>query len=146
MPEKVILGKPVHANGFFIVVLCCIALHLTWAGLIMADPATVNVTSVSGPFSIFKTRQMLAISLVGCAIAAIGSSFVRFPWNMLMLLPQQTILQMSAASSFLAIIGMQYADGVTRPLGFIFADQLHSILFALGHALAIVALGAVRNE
>jgi hypothetical protein len=56
-----------------------------------------------------------------------------------MLLPQQTLLMISACGAILAIYFSRYADGVVRPRPFIAADQIHVILAALGHTTAVVA-------
>jgi len=52
---------------------------------------------------------------------------------------------MSAAGAIEAIFISQYADGVLRPWAFIAADQVYSIIAALGHTLAM-ALFVLRRD
>ena len=71
------------------------------------------------------------------SIAALRSqSRVR---SVLLLLPQQTLLVITAIGAILAAISGHYADGVPRPTLFILADQFPPILIAGAHTLAIIS-------
>ena len=52
--------------------------------------------------------------------------------------PQQLLLLLSAASSFVAIISGHYADGTVRPITFIALDQAVYILLALFHVASLL--------
>jgi len=58
-----------------------------------------------------------------------------------LLLPQQTLLIITAIGAVLAAISGHYADGVPRPTLFILADQFPPILIAAAHTVAIVVHG-----
>lgn len=128
-----------------VVIICCVVLHFFWAGLIFYDPAALGGTSISGPLAIFKTGTVLAVVLLAVGTLALLANTSPFPANAILLLPQQMVLQLSAASALAAMILGHYADGVQRPFAFIAADQVHSILLASGHALAIMSLGICRK-
>ncbi len=53
-------------------------------------------------------------------------------------MPQQILLMMSAAGAVESMWLGQFADGVLRPHTFIIADQIYSILAAIGHTVAII--------
>ena len=58
--------------------------------------------------------------------------------GMLLLLPQQTILVISASGALRAAVQGHYADGVARPGAFILADQLPVVVLMLCHWWALV--------
>lgn len=60
-------------------------------------------------------------------------------WSIIIGLPQQLLLMISAGSSLWAVLLSQYADGAPRHWAFIFADQLPAILAALCHTGALIA-------
>ena len=79
------------------------------------------------------------------SLLAIGALFLHFPWNAVFLIPQQSLLLVSAAGAITAMVLSQFADGVVRPRAFIAADQMHIVLAALGHGAAIVSAGLVHE-
>lgn len=122
-----------------IMVLYAIALHLTWAVLVANDASAVNATAVNALFKYVHDPSMVAWILVGAAGCATVGLFTRVPWIVLLLIPQQIILMMSAAGAVEAIWLAQFADGVIRSRAFLAADQCYSIWAAIGHTIAIVA-------
>jgi len=120
-----------------------IVLHLVWAACMFFDPETVSATAVSGPYAVLRSIWLLDWVLVCAAIMGAIGIFMPMPLSVMLLLPQQTLLQMSAAAAVGAMVASQFADGVTRPRGFITADQIHIVLAALLHAAAIIRLSRV---
>lgn len=113
-----------------------ITLHLVWATLLLIDPAAVNATSVNAIFKFIHSPTELAFALYSVAILASFGLFTKIPWIVLLLLPQQIALMMSAAGAIDAMWLAQFADGVSRPRTFLIADQLYSVLLAMGHTFA----------
>ncbi len=69
-------------------------------------------------------------------------------WVVVLLLPQQILLMMGVSGAIEAIWLSQFADGVLRPRAFIAADQINSVLAAIGHTVAIIshALNKLPNR
>lgn len=130
-----------HVKGHLvsIMVLYCIVLHLCWATIVFVDANAIGATPISALDRVFGDQHDLVIGLTGTALLAAVSLFMRAPWIVLLLIPQQIMLAISADGAVVAILYAQYADGVIRPRAFIAADQLHVILAAIGHGIAMLA-------
>jgi hypothetical protein len=124
----------------------CVALHLGWAGAIAWDDSAVGATAVDALYRVVRHEQTLIVLLVVASVLACAAMVTTMPWAVVLLIPQQSLLLISAAGAVAAMVLSQFADGVARPRPFIVADQLHIVLAALGHAAAIIAVGAARNE
>lgn len=122
-----------------IMVVYAILLHVAWAVIILVDDAAVNATAVNALFRWIHPAPLLALVIGVAAALAIVGLFTRVPWIVLLLMPQQILLMMSAAGAIEAIWIAQFADGVIRPRAFLAADQLYSVLAAIGHTVAIIA-------
>jgi hypothetical protein len=122
-----------------IMVLFAVALHLSWATILMLDDAALNATAIHALHRYIASLPLLAATLAAAALLAVIGLFTRVPWVVLLLIPQQAILMMSAAGAVEAMWLGQFADGVLRPHAFIIADQFYSVLAAIGHTVAIVA-------
>lgn len=127
-----------------LMVLFAVCLHLTWAILIWVDPTAVNATALNAayrPIARFVSSDFHVLSgiLVTVALTATYGMFTRIPWVVVLLLPQQLVLMMSASGAIEAIWLGQFADGVARARAFLAADQCYSILAAIGHTTAIIA-------
>lgn len=122
-----------------LVVLYCVALHYVWALVTWLDPVALNATPLATIYQVFRTDTLVVIALIVAATLALLSSMCNFPLNVWCLLPQQALLLMSASGAIAAMIAGQFADGVLRPHAFITADQMHIVLAAAVHALAIMA-------
>jgi hypothetical protein len=134
------LKLPAGNLGIFIFIYAII-LHLVWAVCLFFDPGTVNATAVAGTLSVFRSITLLNGVIFLAPIVGLIGLFLPMPMSVLLLSPQQTLLQMSAASALGAMVTSQFADGVVRSSGFIIADQIHIVLAALAHAAAIITLG-----
>ena len=136
----------IRVKPFFlsIMVVYCVALHASWALLIAISPAAVGATPVAAINYVFPTRNTLVLILVIVSLLGLCGLLVSIPWSVLFLLPQQSMLLISAIGAIEAIASSQYADGVIRPMAFIAADQIHVVFASLGHAAAII--GTASNE
>lgn len=126
---------------FSITVGVCIALHIVWAWLILFDGSALNSTALAAIYRAlgFGSAVWTAALLCAAALLASWGMVTRRPWIVVLLLPQQALLLISAVGSIEAIWAQQFADGVVRPAGFIAADQIDSVLLAAGHTAALVS-------
>lgn len=130
---------PIGRHRFIsIMVLYAIALHLTWAGILIVDDVATQATALNAVYRYIDPVPLLIAVLVTAASLALFGLYLSSPVALLLLLPQQLILMMSAAGAFEAMWNMQFADGVIRPVAFIAADQIYSILAAIGHTAALI--------
>jgi hypothetical protein len=122
-----------------IMVCYAIGLHLSWAVILLIDSSATNATAVHALYRYLHSVPLLSLMLFAAAGLAMKGLCTRVPWIVLLLLPQQILLLMSAAGAVEAIWISQFADGVIRPRAFLAADQIYSILAAIGHTVAIIA-------
>lgn len=121
-----------------IMVSYAVALHLAWAVILLIDHSAVNATAVHALHR-WIALPWLPASVALAALCAVCAMAWNSRWTLVLLLPQQILLMMSAAGAVEAIWLSQFADGVIRARAFIAADQLYSVLAAMGHTLAIIA-------
>lgn len=124
---------------YSIMVMYATALHLTWASVLTFADSALGATAVEALYRYIYPAPVLTIALTSAALMAICAMFTRVPWIVFLLLPQQALLCMSAAGAIEAMWLGQFADGVQRDFGFIAVDQMHIVLAAVGHTLAIIA-------
>lgn len=133
----------------YIMALYVAILHLIWMTLLIYDPVSASgATPVFALMEMFYFHQnLLVVALLIASVLAISTLILDMPWSALALVPQQWLLIVSSYGSFVAIITMQFADGVARPWPFIMADQIHIIVACAVHAVGVVAMGveSVRN-
>lgn len=119
-----------------------VALHLVWAALLLFSSAAQHATAVSAVSRLFPNRYGLAIILLtvaGCATIGIYLKKLSMT-KIMMLVPQQLILGISAAGVLRAMYLSHFADGVQRPRDFLIADQLPAVLALLVHSATILYL------
>ncbi len=124
-----------HREPISIMVLFAVALHLFWSAALMIDRAALNATAINALARFVQPPALIALLIAVALMAMVGMLF-RLPWWLLV--PQQIVLMMSAAGAIEAMWLSQFADGVLRPAAFIAADQIYSVLAALGHTVALV--------
>lgn len=129
-----------------IMVMYAILLHAAWAILILMDSSAMNATAVHAIAAVFVYPTLTALVIGGASLLACVGLWTRRPSVMLLLLPQQVVLMMSAAGAIEAMWLSQFADGVLRPWQFIAADQLYSVVAAIGHTIAIIAHAMDRKR
>lgn len=124
-------------------VLCAVSIHISWGIVLAFDASTLDGTAVHAIYRFFPSREAVALICVLVAmLALLGISSRSSKLVIWLLIPQQIILTFSAAGAIEAIYLGQYADGVLRPIGFIFGDQIASLWMAWWHTMAIVAHAA----
>ena len=121
-----------------IMVLFAIALHFVWATILSFDDSALGVTAINALHRWIPMPWLVGV-IGGAAVLASIAITARPPWFVVLLLPQQILLVMSAAGAIEAIWLAQYADGILRTRAFLAADQFYSILACVGHTIAIVA-------
>jgi hypothetical protein len=121
-----------------IMVIYAISLHYVWSVILLTDSAALRVTAVDALHR-FIPMPWLPMVLAAVASLALIAMAAQPPWFVVLLLPQQILLVMSAAGAVEAIWIAQYADGAIRDRAFIAADQFYSILACIGHTVAITA-------
>lgn len=129
----------IHFRNHYIsiMVMYAISLHLVWSGILLFDDAATNATALNALFRYIHSPYLLSFVIFTAATSAFFGLFLESSWLVILLLPQQVLLMMSAAGATEAIWLAQFADGVIRPRAFIAADQLYSVLAAIGHTAAI---------
>jgi len=128
-----------------VMVLFAVTLHFFWAFIILYDPQSLGATGIASLYRIIHPSSLLVLTLVCSSTLTLIGLLLRYPLSFILLIPQQILLMMSAAGAIEAIFISQYADGVLRPWAFIAADQVYSIIAALGHTLAM-ALFVLRRD
>lgn len=122
-----------------------VALHFTWAATLFATPSARKTTGIWALSQLFPNRFGLALLLVVVASCATASLFLRLSLaKILLLAPQQIFLGISAAGAIRAMVLSHFADGVTRPAGFLVADQVPVVLALLIHSATIAYLAFVK--
>jgi ABC-type transport system involved in cytochrome c biogenesis permease component len=131
--------------GRVIVWYACV-LHYAWSVLLAASPEAMHSTPVSAVVAVSGGRWGALAALVTCASAALAAPLARRGRLLpVLLVPQQTLLLMSAGAALHATAAGHYADGVPRPWPFILGDQLPVILTALLYTAALLSY-RVRDE
>ena len=124
-------GRPIS-----IMILSAVILHLVWAVTLLVDASGVGATAVSALHRIVP-MPFLPWVIIGCGMLAIAAVAARPLWFVLLLIPQQILLMISASGAIDAIWLGQFADGVLRSRAFLMVDQSYSIILMLGHTAAI---------
>lgn len=128
----------VHAKHPLVVVYA-IALHYVWAITLLLDGKAAAVTATSGLYGRFDL--VVPYFLIFAATFALWSLFLprNTLWPILLILPQQFALSLSAYTAVSAMISGRFADGTVRPAAFITADQCPAVLIMLFHTIAILS-------
>lgn len=121
-----------------IIVICSIVLHLFWAGAILVDHSALNTNSINALYRYVHEPNLLAAVLVATSVLAIAGIFTSTPLIVLLLIPQQLVLMAAAGGAIESMWLGQFADGILRPMAFIAADQIYSVVIAIGHTVAII--------
>ena len=117
-----------------------VCLHTIWGILLLVCPQDIGATPLA-LIHVFLKNTTLEGMLYLVASVATGFMLMRRyrpAVGLLLGLPQQFLLLISAGGSLMAVILAQYADGVPRPWIFILADQLPAILAAICHTGALI--------
>ena len=119
-----------------------VLLHTMWGCLLLVSGRPYGATALH-IFALLPRDVMAAVLFLASGLAAWGVARRQPSWRTLAaLLPQQTILTVSACAAIVAVVVAQYGDGVARPRLFILADQAPAILVVILHTAAVVDLHA----
>jgi hypothetical protein len=117
-------------------------LHTSWAGLIWWDSSALGATTLAEVATIAGAAFTPWLCLAVAAVAIYGLWMERAVFRFLCMVPQQCILVFSAVGASCAIWNSAYADGVLRPMAFIAADQMWSLIAVFSYSLAVVIAAA----
>lgn len=117
-----------------------VILHVTWGLLLLFTSEPLHTT----PLSMFERLiggpvLISALLLSSSALATIGvfmEEKLEFSWTFF-LIPQQTLLILSAQAVLIATLNGTYADGVVRTWPFIFADQVSCVAAAIAYSCSL---------
>ena len=128
------------------VVLFAVLLHLVVGVLLVGDASAGNATATHSLLDLYDSPKLVGMALILAALLAlVGILRPSSRLTLLLLLPQQFALIVSAGGAVNAMWLSQFADGVMRPRPFIIADQSPVALMAILHTLAIIDLhGGLR--
>ena len=112
--------------------------HGIWALLLLVSENGLHTAPMSAFIGLGRWGAFAALSVI-TGMAIVGSRYgLSRNTGLLLVLPQQAALVMSAVSVAGLIAGSHYADGVIRPWEFIAADQSGGIILAVMHTGAII--------
>lgn len=124
-----------------IMVLYATLLHICWGTAILIDEQSLTATALDALYRFLPYPVGLAIVLISTALMAMVGVFARAGGVRiaLLLIPQQTIMMMTAAGAVEAMWLGHFADGVLRPHAYVFVSQVNYVIAALGHTLALIS-------
>ena len=118
-----------------------IALHCVWSALLISSDAAAWVTAINSLYVLLGKSYGAVSAAVTIAAVLAGASLLRGRrdiWGILLIIPQQFLLIISAHGAITAMVLSQFADGVIRPRAFIMADQMAPVLIAIFHTCAVL--------
>ncbi len=128
------------ALGKYIILVASL-MHVLWAVLLVSYPTASGTTPLHILVQICGGPWRTAAVLVTAASTAMFYPFVRKVGKhafALMLIPQQTLLFLSAGAGIDAATNGQYADGVARGWPFILSDQSAIVALAILYTIAVI--------
>lgn len=121
-----------------------VVLHAMWGVMLLASSQPLGAT----PLGMFHAAPawVTGAAMLACTGMALAGLARPVPGraSLLLLMPQQGLLMVSAFSAASAIVESAYADGVIRSRFFIGADQAPMVLTAVIHTLALVEMHSIR--
>lgn len=131
------------------VVGIAIVWHILCAAALYIEPAAINATALFTMLIVVRDitgsvdLHLSAFVFAAVALLAFVGMFVSDPyWRIGLIIWQHIILWVSATGALHAMYIGQFADGVTRPRGFLIVDQSPVVLIALAHAVAICIIAS----
>jgi hypothetical protein len=120
------------------VIYTAAVLHSIEAAIILATPNADSSIGMASYLATESDRRVLALSMLAASAAAVFGALRRKLTAVFALLPQQTLLCVTAAGAVYFAIAGHYADGYVPNGGgvFILADQLPRVMFCLVHCVA----------
>ncbi len=122
------------------------ALHLLWASIIVCQQSALNTTALYGVHIVFGNAAapvlFISAALPLVALYRIKNRVI----SVVLMLPQQSILCISAFIALRAAYLGQFPDGVVRSSWFIATDQAPAVLAALFYSIAIIQAAWERDS
>jgi hypothetical protein len=146
-------GPVVHLPGWLVKaatlmgVWFAIALHITWCIALLLSSTPKETTAIHSLGLLWPNRYGLVLVLLavaGCATAAIFMKPSRA--RLLMLVPQQLALGISASGAVVAIGSGAYPDGTHRDSMFLLSDQIPAVLALVIHSATIIYLALLMTK
>jgi hypothetical protein len=126
------------------IILMVTCLHFAWGIILRLEPTAAWTTSL-GIFTARTGEYASSLLFVSSIMAVTAILSHGRTVKVLLLLPQQAILQLAAGTVIVAVIRGAYADGTLHPPLFILQDQFWVLLLVFFHAFAIVQV-ALRTR
>lgn len=124
-------------------VIVLIVLMDLWQATVFATTASANGSiGMSALLLVFHWQWLASLALLGSALGGIVGLTCRgiSPERRLaFLVPQQTLLLITALAAIYAILRGSYADGILRSFQFISCDQFPRIGASIAYTAAIIA-------
>ncbi len=139
--------NPWWRGAFSTMVLYAVGLHVIWGFSGLSDPSAFDSTGPSAVFRLFgafSPAVCFSVALLACI-----AMFCKSPRVVVgLMLPQQSLLIISAVGAARAILLGHFPDGTMRSHEFILNDQAPALLAAATHTLAIFlcAIRVARRE
>ena len=134
---------PAREKPYSIMVLYAVSLHLLWTAGLLINQDAVHATAISVFEKLFHIEPVI-LPAIFCFVACLALTALMVPLgtlSVLLMLPQQFTLMISAYGAVHAMFMGQFGDGVQRPRTFITVDQAPAVLTAVFHTLAIIRVG-----
>ena len=115
--------------------------HGVWAGMLCVSADPLGCTPMAeSPFghNRFLAAAVYAFASVAALVALTVPKLDLSWWGLVLCLPQQFLMLLSAGTAILCVLRSTYADGVPRPALFIAADQLWGIVGMTMHSAALL--------
>lgn len=117
-----------------------VILHYAWGLCLFASPDPMGTTPIHGFAEYLPSSFGIGLALVAASTMAMfglvrGQATIG---HMVLLVPQQLLMMLSFFGATKCVIDGQYADGVTRPMLFIFADQFPTQIAGVFHTLSLL--------
>ena len=124
------------------VIWLAISLHLLWGVLILTSgPIVTQITAIHTSVTLFHSVRLTGcLYLLVALLSMLGLLFENrrgLSLQLLLLLPQQLLLMLSALGACQVIYFSRFATGELYPRSFLIADQAPAILVALFHTCAL---------
>ena len=113
--------------------------HAVWAFTLLVSDAPMGITAIDA-LRVFTDNRIVMASMYFAASLLSLRALLRDKLdsnNVLLLIPQQFFLMLSAYGAVKSMWIGAFADGVIRPHEFLIADQLPAVLIGVMHTLAI---------
>jgi len=115
--------------------------NMIWSILLLIDANTMEATPLHTLADVLGgNRYTVMACLMSSSVAAFTAMYVDGQPDartLVLLVPQQFFMLIAAGGSVRAMVTATYADGVTRPMTFIIADQMPWVLGAIFYTGAI---------